>query len=207
MFRQSNAALAYDRAPTRTVDLDGRLHVAAAPISVARVCDYLGSEIPGWSELGLIPSKLYALLRPAAELERAASSFNNLPVLGGAHVAVTADNPRPDLVCGSTGTDATWDGRYIRVSVVLWTKDAIDGVESGRCADLSAAYRFRCVLDPGTFEGTRFVGRMVDLNGSHVALVPEGRNGRDVSIIGDARLAVASYATRFPGVTERLKAY
>lgn len=202
MPRYGNTALAYDRAtPTRTIDLDGRMHIASAPISVARVCDYRGDEIPGWRELGLDPSKLYALLRPADELQRAASTFNNLPVLGGEHVAVTADNPRPDLVCGSTGTDAAWDAPYLRVSIVLWTKDAIAGVESGRCRDLSAAYRYTPVMEPGTLGSARFDGRMTNIIGSHCAVVPEGRNGSAVSVVGDARLRMPSYAERFPSAS------
>ena len=199
-------AYAYDRAPSRSIDLDGRMHIADAPISVARVCEYRGDEIPGGSELGLDPSKLYALLRPASELQRAVDSFNHLPVLAGEHVAVTANNPRPDLVCGSTGTDATWDDPFIRVSLTIWTKAAIDGVESGRCGNLSAAYRYVPIMQRGTFEGARFDGRMTNVSGSHVALVPEGRNGPDVSVIGDARSALSHDARMRAQVADVLAA-
>ncbi len=40
--------LAFDRAtPLQTIDTDGRMHIASAPISAARVCDYRGDEVPG----------------------------------------------------------------------------------------------------------------------------------------------------------------
>jgi hypothetical protein len=62
------------------------------------------------------------------------------------------------------------------------------------------------VLDPGTFEGKRFVGRMVDIIGSHIALVPEGRNGSDISVVGDARLALSHDARMRAQVADVLAA-
>ena len=77
----SYAALALDYASLRKVDEDGRLHVAETNISKACVNPYRGAEIPGWQSLGLDADRIYRLLRDPAELRRAASTFNNIPVV------------------------------------------------------------------------------------------------------------------------------
>jgi hypothetical protein len=121
--------LAFDRASVRTYDRDGRLHVEITNISKAAVNPYIGREIPDWKALGLDPDRVYKLLRDPDELAKAAPTFNNIPVLSR-HKAVTADDHQPDLVIGSTGTDAAFEAPYLRNSLVLWARDAIDDVES-----------------------------------------------------------------------------
>ena len=88
--------LAYDRAGSvRLIDEDGRLRVAVTPISKAAVNRYFGREIPGAQALGLAPDRSYRLLRAPDELEKAADSFNSIPVLAE-HVHVTAQTPAPN---------------------------------------------------------------------------------------------------------------
>jgi hypothetical protein len=189
--------MALDRTSARSYDADGRLHVAVCNISKANVCEYLGSEIPDYERLGLQADRLYRLYRDPAELAQAAPTFNNLPVLSR-HVPVDARDHRPDLVCGSTGTDARFIPPYLQNSLVIWTAAAIEGVESGRQRELSAAYRYRPVMEPGTAAGERFDGRMTEIIGNHVALVTEGRAGADV-VVGDrAPSRSMSFADRFP---------
>jgi hypothetical protein len=180
-------AFAFDRATsTRTYDLDGRLHVRVANISKAAVNPYKAEEIPRWRELGLTAGRIYRLLRPADELERAVRTFDNLPVLSE-HVAVTAVDHRPDIVIGATGSDAEFDGTYLTNSLVIWSADAIARIEDGSRQALSAGYRYEPVMEPGMFEGQRFDGRMRSISGSHVATVEDGRAGPDV-VIGDSAL-------------------
>jgi uncharacterized protein len=102
------------------------------------------------------------MLRPPAELTKALGTFNSLPVLMR-HIAVNADEPHQWDTVGATGTDAELDGIELTNSLVLWTSEAIAATESGRRRDLSVGYRFRCVTGAGTFNGERFVGRMVDI--------------------------------------------
>lgn len=104
--------LAQDRmGSVRMTDEDGRLYVAATPISKATVNAYYGREIPGAQSLGLDPDRLYHLLRDPEELARAAPTFNALPVLAE-HAHVTAQAPRAELVVGTTGTNATFTSPY-----------------------------------------------------------------------------------------------
>ena len=176
-------ALAFDKDSVRTFDKDGRMRVAVSHISREQVADYLGREIPGWDRLGLNPNKVYALYRPAEELEKAASTFNQIPILLE-HVHVTAANSRPDLVVGATGTDAEWNAPYLDNSLVLWTGEAIDLVESEEAKELSCSYHYKPVVKAGTFNGQRYDIVMTDLIANHVALVAAGRAGPTV-VVGD----------------------
>ena len=177
--------LAFDRGSVRRIDQDGRLHVEITNISKANVCPYLGSEIPGCDALGLAPDKIYKLLRDPAELEKAAATFNNIPLLSD-HVAVSASDPQKEIVVGSTGTDAAFKAPYLRNSLVVWDAAAIAGIESDEQRDLSCAYRYTPDMTPGTYKGIRYDGVMRDIRGNHVALVATGRAGPDV-VVGDSQ--------------------
>lgn len=180
--------IAKDSETVRSYDPDGRLHVSASNISKANICPYVGREIPGWRALGLDPDRVYSLLRDPGELAAAAETFNNLPVLSE-HVPVTAlaeDSHRPDIVVGSTGTDAAFDGEYLTNSLVIWAKPSIEGIETDEKRELSSAYRYRADMTPGNYEGVAYDGVMRDIVGNHVALVFEGRAGPDV-IVGDEK--------------------
>jgi hypothetical protein len=177
--------LALDRDSQRWLSQDGHLHVGLSNISAARVNPYLGGEIPDSERLGLDPEKKYMLWRHPDELKRGAPSFNNLQILAD-HVPVTADSPQPDLVIGSTGTDAVYRHPYLQNSLVFWTKPAIDAITSGRQRELSCGYHYDADMRPGTTpEGLHFDGIMRNLHGQHVALVSDGRAGSDV-IVADA---------------------
>jgi 8-oxo-dGTP pyrophosphatase MutT (NUDIX family) len=165
--------LAFDRSSVRSYDHDGRLHVETTNISKAIVNPYIGREIPDYQALGLDPDRVYQLLRAPDELAKAASTFNNIPLLSR-HVPVTADDHKPDLVIGSTGTNAAFEAPYLRNSLVVWARDAIDDIESDVKKELSSAYRYRADMTPGTQEGVPFDGVMRDIIGNHVALVREG---------------------------------
>jgi hypothetical protein len=176
--------VAFDRASMRSIDMDGRLHLEAATVSMAAINKYMGHEIPGAEQLGLDPNRAYAVLRPPAELQRAAPSMNNVPVLDG-HAIVDSSDWKPDKVVGATGTDAKFQDPLLTVSLVVWAQPAIDAVEDGSCACISAGYRFDVDPQPGEFEGKAYDMSMKDLSFQHIALVPEGRLGAP-SVIGDA---------------------
>jgi uncharacterized protein len=196
--------MALDRAiGRRWFDEDGRLHFSIANISKSNVCGYEATEIPDWRSLGLMPGRIYQLLRPPEELAKAASTFDNLPVLSE-HVPVDARDHHPELVIGSTGTDARFTAPYLTNSMVIWTAAAIAGIESRKRREISSAYRYRAMMDSGTFGGDRYDGRMVDLIGNHAAIIPEGRVGPDVALDSSLRrrgysaAEEHSFAARFP---------
>lgn len=176
--------IAFDRESVRTIDADGRLHVAKANISKAAVNEYFGREIPDFETLGLDPDKRYRLLRDPEELKKAVATANNLPFLN-THEAVSADDHKPDLIIGSLGTDAEYEHPYLTNSLVVWAKEGIDNIESGEARELSASYRYAADMTPGTYENEPYDGIMRSIVFNHVAAVKKGRAGPDV-LVGDS---------------------
>ena len=182
--------LAFDKASTkRRIDAQGFLHVEDCNISKAVVNSYSGKEIPDFVSLGLDPNKVYKIYRDPKELAKAADSFNNLPLMDK-HIEVSdldLENPKvKDHLVGSTGTDAKFKAPYLVNSLVVYTRGAIDGVESKDQSELSCAYRYKIDMTPGTVDGENYDGRMTNIAGNHVAIVVEGRAGADVMVADSA---------------------
>ena len=97
----------------RTIDSNGYMHVKLTPISKACVNPYLGSEIPNGEAHGYKPDEIYYALRDPDELKKATGTFNGLPLLMDHH-EINADNPAKQFQVGSTGTDAVFDGKYLK---------------------------------------------------------------------------------------------
>ena len=183
--------LALDRASVRTIDADGRLHVAMANISKANVCPYWGKEIPDWQGLGLDPEKSYQLFRAPDELAKAADSFNNQPLLSQ-HRPHSINDHKPDLIVGSTGTDAVFNDPYLQNSLVVWEPVALAGITSDEQRELSCGYYYDADMTPGEYQGARYDGVMRNIRANHIALVTEGRAGPDV-MVGDAAIKVSTH--------------
>lgn len=178
--------LAFDRASARTYDKFGRLHVADCRISKANVCPYYGREIPQFKQLGLDANRIYQLYRDPAELEKAAPTFRNAPLLIR-HVGVHADDAKKDLTVGTVGAVA-FDGTYLVADQLsIWSRDGIRLVETEDARELSCGYGYAADMTPGvTPDGVAFDGVMRNIAGNHVTLVRSGRAGSDV-IVADEK--------------------
>ncbi|USA53861.1 DUF2213 domain-containing protein [Acinetobacter sp. C32I] len=172
--------LAFDRS-VRSYDQDGRLRVEVSPITKATVNPYHGYEIPNYEGLGLIRDKVYYLFRDPLELERAVSTFKNLPLMIK-HIRTSADDHKKDLVVGTTGSNTEWCDPYINVDLMVWDAVGIAGIESQEQAELSSSYYYDADMTPGEYQGMRYDGVMRNIKGNHVALVDIGRAGPDVVV-------------------------
>ncbi|WP_244104419.1 DUF2213 domain-containing protein [Burkholderia gladioli] len=177
--------VAFDKATVRSFDKDGRMRVSISRISKADVNPYWGKEIVGGEELGLEPDRVYYVFRPPEELEKAAPTFNNLPILAE-HKFVSADSPEKDLIIGTTGSNASFDGEYLTNDLAFWDAEYIGKIESEEQRELSASYRYTAIKKSGTYNGAHYDIVMTDIIGNHVATVPEGRAGRNV-LVADSR--------------------
>ena len=185
--------LLFDATPSvRSKDENGFLHVALTPISKATVNPYLGREIEGSAAHGFKPDAIYYGLRDPKELEKAADTFNGLPLLLEHH-PTDAENLPKEWVVGSMGTDAVYEKPYLKNSMTVTDAQAIGYIEDGSAKEISCSYRFTPDFTAGEFtevDGSKvhydFIMR--DIRGNHVALVPEGRAGHDVHVAdsGDA---------------------
>ena len=174
--------IAFDKASARSVDKDGRLHVSRTPISKSNVCPYLGKEIPKWEELGLDQNKVYRLYRDASELEKGASSFNNIQLMRK-HLQVSAQDPKKEEIVGSIGSDVEYEAPYLMASMCIWDQEAIGLVEAEKLDEISSAYHYDALMEPGVSpDGESYDGRMVNILGNHVSLVEQGRAGPDVAV-------------------------
>lgn len=185
--------LAFDRASARVFDDDGHLHVKRTPISKANVCEYLGSEIPGFDELGLDPNRRYKLLRHPDELAKGADTFNGKPLLFD-HNPVNADDHDHARTVGSI-SNPVFEHPYLYADLSCWSGPAIRAIEDGSQKELSSAYRYEPDMQSGVFEGVAYDGVMRDIRANHVALVQKGRAGKDV-VVSDSmeRLIMANVA-------------
>ena len=71
------------------------------------------------------PRAVYQIYRPAEEIEKAADTFNGLP-LSLDHWEMNAENMPKEKIVGSLGIDVTFDGKHydgmmrnIRMNIVL----------------------------------------------------------------------------------------
>lgn len=176
--------LAFDRS-ARTIDTDGRMHVAASRITKAAVNPYYGKEIVGGELLGLEPDKLYRLLRDPVELEKGAATFARLPILSK-HVQVTAAAPQKEVTVGTIGSAITFEAPYLIADLCIWDAKAIAGIDTDTIRELSCSYHYVPVMEPGVYEGEAYDGRMTEIRGNHLALVEYGRAGSDV-LVSDSK--------------------
>lgn len=173
--------VAFDKATVRSFDKDGRMRVSISRISKADVNPYWGREIVGGDELGLDPDRVYNVFRPPEELEKAAATFNTLPILL-VHKHVSADDPKNELIIGTTGSNAAFDGQYLTNDLAIWDGEYIEKIKSEEQRELSSSYRYKPVIKSGTYNGAQYDIVMTEIIGNHVALVVEGRAGPEVTV-------------------------
>lgn len=191
---RASDCLAFDRASVRTIDKDGRLHVALTHISKANVCPYRGDEIPDPDgALNLDPDRIYMLLRDPEELEKGAPTSNGIQVMSE-HIGVSADEPQKMLIAGATGNDARFNAPYLDNSLVVWDADLLRGIEDGSQQQISCSYYYRADMTAGRYEGVSYDGIMRDIVFNHVAIVPVGRAGPDV-LVGDSLSSLTGVTT------------
>jgi len=179
-MRPYHQNFAFDKSERR-FDVDGRLHVGRSHISKATISPYYGREIPGYQSLGLVPDKIYQLYRDPAELKLAADTFARIPILSR-HIPISADVPRPELIIGTVGSDVSFSEPYLDADLCFWASDAIAGIETNQVRELSCAYRYVPVMEPGYIDGKRYDGRMTQIQGNHVVTTEIGRAGSDVVV-------------------------
>ncbi len=178
--------IAFDRASVRSKDANGFMRIAVSNISRECVNGYLGREIPGNSELGLDPERIYQGYRKGSELEKAAESFNGLPLLLDHHFE-SAEHPQKEYRVGSLGTDVRFESPFLKSSLIVTDAKGIEAIESGEAMELSCAYRYKPIFESGTFNGSPYDFVMTEIQGNHCSLVAEGRAGSDV-IVADAQI-------------------
>lgn len=163
----------------REEDNNKYLHVENCVLTAEEVSEYLGKEIDRYGKMGLDPDTIYGVYRPLSEIEKALSTYNNLPLTDG-HIQITPEKPARERILGTVGTNAhIQDGKLLN-TVTVWTskgkQDIFNADENkGGKKDLSCGYAYDIVPEEGVFNGKPYQFKMINLKGNHVALVPDGR--------------------------------
>lgn len=174
-----------NEASYRHYDENGFLSVDKSPILSTDVLEYLGKEF-GIDEVAGVkiePEKIYKVRIPREELEKAAKSFELLPIVDG-HQWLSGgleDGDAKKYQEGTTGSGAfvAEDGKLF-VPLKFTGKGILEHLKEG-VEELSASYSHNLRLDEtGTAD---FVA--VDIMGNHVALVERGRCGSEVRVFNN----------------------
>lgn len=174
-----------NEASHRSYDDNGFLTVDKSPILSTDVLQYIGKEF-GVEEVAGVkiePDKIYTVRIPREELEKAAKSFELLPIVDG-HQWLSGglnDGDAKKYQEGTTGSGAYVDNDgKLFVPLKFTGKGILEHLKEG-VEELSASYSHDLRLDD-TGQAD-FVA--VNITGNHVALVERGRCGSGVRVFNN----------------------
>lgn len=166
----------------RETDINGYITIRKNPISKVGVFPYLGKNI----DAALEPNKVYFVYRPAEELckPETIESFKNIPIIDDHQMLGTGQTPAERKgVEGATGGDVMLDGDYLYADLHIYSDTLKRKIDNDK-KDLSIGYRVgRWEPMTGLFNGQPYDYIQRELRGNHVAVVQEGRSGKDVAVL------------------------
>lgn len=171
----------------RTQDVNGWIEVKGNPISKVGVFPYLGAQIGAPD-----PAKIYMVFRPAEELAdpETIESFKLLPWVDEHAMLGDAYTPAEQKgVHGVIGEDVYFDDPYLRANIKIFSSSLSNKINHGKI-ELSPGYRCRYVAESGVYDGQSYEYVQRDLRGNHLALVKQGRTGRDVSVLDHMQITL-----------------
>lgn len=182
---------AMDRAgPSRRLhDMNGWFEVKGNPLSKVGVFEYSGAQI---GAPAADAHKIFKVYRPAEELARADTidSFKLVPFIDD-HTMLgegfTSTDDRP--VAGVVGEDVYFEGDTLYGNPKVFSKALAEKIKKGK-TELSCGYRCRYEFTSGEYNGERYDVIQRDIRGNHLALVDEGRMGREVAILDQLTFTV-----------------
>lgn len=168
---------------SRTQDINGYITIRKNPISKVGVFPYLGKNI----DPALEPNKIYFVYRPAEELckPETIESFKHIPIIEDHTMLGTGQTPAERKgVDGVTGGDVIQEGDYLYADLHIYSDTLKRKVDSAGKKDISIGYRVgQWEKANGLFNGQPYDYIQRDLRGNHVAVVQEGRSGKDVAVL------------------------
>lgn len=170
----------------KKIDTAGMWTIKGNPITHDGIAMYSGKSIDPDNQHGLDPSKLYPVLRPFAELSKAAESFNGKPLINNHEMIGTAEGLTHPDVKNIGGTiyncrpSADQQGVII-ADLSIFSAEIQNLVQSGKC-ELSLGYYCKYRPEVGVYNNERYEFVQYDLEGNHIALVDAGRMGSGVRV-------------------------
>lgn len=189
-IKAANAAMTFDKSD-RVHDVNGWYEIKRNPISKVGVFLYGGATLVA-AGCDADPAKMYRVYRPAEELssQECIDSFRLLPWIDD-H-AMLGDKPgmipaEQKGVQGVIGEDVFFEDGYLYGNIKVFSETLADNIDAGK-KDLSAGYRCNYRMESGIFNGEEYDAIQFDIRGNHLALVAEGRMGKEVSVLDHAEI-------------------
>lgn len=179
----------------RVSDLNGFITIEGNPISKEGVFEYLGREI---GLTGDDADKVFQVYRPAEELSdpECINSFKLLPFINEHAMLGSEDNGMMPAeqkgIEGVIGETVYWDAPYLRGTLRILAESAKQAVSNGTKVELSPGYRCIYKNESGTFEGKPYQYTQRSIRGNHLARVPDGRTGPDLSVLDHMTVTIDS---------------
>ncbi len=164
-----------DSKSNRYFDDNGYLVIKNNKIAKAGVFEYLGREISDKLPAG----EIYKVFRPWEELEKTAKDFEGMPVKFG-HEWV--EPSKRDLKIGSISGEVKAEEPYLTADIKIYDKGAIEAITGEGIVDLSPGYSAKYTAEAGEYNGEKYDFTQRDIKYNHLAVVDNGRSGKDVKI-------------------------
>lgn len=171
----NNTRITLDTKSNRYFDENGYLVIKDNKIAKAGVFDYLGREISD----ELQDREIYKVCRPWAELEKTAKDFEGMPVKLG-HEWV--EPSKRDLKVGAISGEVRLEEPYLIADIKIYDKDAIEAITGRNIVELSPGYTAKYAAESGEYAGEQYDFMQQDIKYNHLAIVENGRSGKDVKI-------------------------
>ena len=181
---------------SRTEDINGWTEIQNNPISKVGVFPYLGKQI----DASLVPDKIYMVYRPKEELSNVdcIESFKLQPIidehtmLGNEPGLTPAEKKGVHGVSGENVWFDESDGDgTLKSNIKIFSKSLMDTIDNVK-KDISLGYRCIYVLASGIFNGVKYDAIQKSIRGNHVAIVHEGRMGREVAVLDHMKFTLDS---------------
>lgn len=168
----------------REYDINGWPEIKDNPLSKVGVFPYSGETVGGE------PGRVYNVYRPEEELSdpETIASFKLLPfvddhpdvLLGGSSEGFTPAEKKG--IEGIIGEEVYYSDGILRGNIKILSETLAKLVESGK-KQLSVGYRCTYELVSGVWNGIHYDAIQRQIRGNHLALVDQGRMGKEVAVL------------------------
>lgn len=171
----NSTRIVLDSKSSRYFDENGYLVVKDNKIAKAGVFDYLGREISD----KLPDGEIYKVYRPWEELEKTAKDFEGMPVKFGHEWVEPA---KRDVKIGAVSGEVRLEEPYLVADIKIYDKGAIEAITGEGIVELSPGYIAKYMNEDGEHNGEKYDFTQRDIKYNHLAIVENGRSGKDVKI-------------------------
>ena len=164
----------------RIKDQNGFFEVKKNPISKVGVFPYSGKMIGGDE-----PDRIYNVYRPAEELgnDECIESFKLVPFVDEHHMLGDGAMPAEEKgVHGVTGEDVFFEDGILYANLKVFSEALSNLIEGGK-REVSCGYRCTYEFATGEYNGVKYDAIQRNIRGNHLALVEEGRMGKEVAVL------------------------